>query len=468
MSIRTALHHVVLVPILFVAVLITLSAQDEVTPGPPPNIRTLIEAFVAGLNGTPEVWQATVEALFDEEFARRHSADEHRALYDRLRSRFGTVTVDRVRRDEPEAPLDLEVRGSTGDIGVITLGIVESTRPRISRIDIRIGSSGRGRESGGPPPPPIDGHMPAAVLESALDRYFSQLAAEDVFSGVALVAKGDTTVFQKAYGFADRANKVPNTPATRFNIGSINKTFTQLAVRQLVAQGKLALDDTLGRFFPHYAQALSRTATVQQLLNHRGGLADFFGPEFSQTSKDRFRSNADYFALVGSRPPLFAPGTRRQYCNGCYIALGAIVERVSGMPYERYVETHIFEPAGMGSTGYPRTDAIEPDIATGYTRRAGEEEGELRSNVFVHGAAGSAAGGGYSTAGDLLAFVKAVRAGRFPEAASGAMGIAGGAPGVSAGLESDDTWTVIVLTNLDPPTGERIATRIMEALNDRR
>jgi CubicO group peptidase (beta-lactamase class C family) len=207
---------------------------------------------------------------------------------------------------------------------------------------------------------------------------------------------------------------------------------------------------------------------VQQLLNHTAGLADFFGPEFSQTSKDRFRSNADYFALVSSRPPLFAPGTRRQYCNGCYIALGAIVERVSGMPYEQYVETHIFEPAGMRSTGYPRTDAIEPDIATGYTRRAGEEEGELRSNVFAHGAAGSAAGGGYSTAGDLLAFVKAVRAGRFPEAASGAMGIAGGAPGVSAGLESDDTWTVIVLSNLDPPTGERTAASIMEALNGSR
>ena len=77
---------------------------------------------------------------------------------------------------------------------------------------------------------------------------------------------------------------------------------------------------------------------------------------FSQASKERFAANADYFRLVGSLPPLFAPGAEKRYCNGCYIALGAIVERASGMPYERYVEANVFRRADMGVTGYHRTD----------------------------------------------------------------------------------------------------------------
>ena len=142
-----------------------------------------------------------------------------------------------------------------------------------------------------------------------------------------------------AYGLANREKQIPNTVRTRFNIGSINKEFTQTAIRQLVRDGKLSLTDTLGKFFPNYPQATSRAATVEQLLTHRGGLADFFGPEFNQAAKDRFASNADYFTFVSSLPPSFAPGERNQYCNGCYIALGAIIEKVSGMPYEKYVPT---------------------------------------------------------------------------------------------------------------------------------
>jgi CubicO group peptidase (beta-lactamase class C family) len=201
---------------------------------------------------------------------------------------------------------------------------------------------------------------------------------------------------------------------------------------------------------------------VQQLLSHTGGLSDFFGPEFEKAAKDRFRSNADYFSFVGSLLPRFAPGARNEYCNGCYIALGAIVEKVSEMPYEQYVATHIFAPAGMTSTGYPQGDGIEPALAIGYTRR--QRDGALRSNVYMHGAAGSAAGGGYSTAMDLFRYAQAGRTGRLP-GAKGGLGIAGGAPGTNAVLESNDTWTVILVTNQDPPTGERLGAGIMRGLS---
>ena len=131
------------------------------------------------------------------------------------------------------------------------------------------------------------------------------------------------------------------------------------------------------------------------------------------------------------------------------------------MPYEQYVTRNIFQRAEMTSTGFVQSDAIEPDVAVGYTRRGGNDA--LRSNVHMHGAAGSAAGGGYSTAMDLLTYIKAVRAGRFPGAEAD-MGIAGGAPGTNAVVEANGEWVVIVLTNLDPPSAERIGVAIAEAL----
>jgi D-alanyl-D-alanine carboxypeptidase len=352
----------------------------------------------------------------------------------------------------------LSVEGAKGN-GVIALTLDAGAPPRVAAIAINRSGSDTPTDTAAIQPPPVRGAMSNDELTRALDDYFSKLAANDVFSGVALVARNGVPVFHKAYGFADRGRKIANTVRTRFNIGSINKTFTRMAIAQLVREGKLAYTDTLGKFFPEYPQEISRGATVQQLLNHTAGIADFFGPRFSSTPKDRFRSNADYFRFVSESPAAFAPGTREQYCNGCYIALGAIIEKVAGVPYERYVEEQIFRRAEMTSTGYPQTDAIEADLATGYTRR----DGALRSNLYLHGAAGSAAGGGYATALDLFLYVKAVRAGRFP-GAEGDMGIAGGAPGTSAVVEAGGEWTVVVLTNLDPPAGEEIGTGLMRAL----
>ena len=200
---------------------------------------------------------------------------------------------------------------------------------------------------------------------------------------------------------------------------------------------------------------------IEQLLTHRAGLADFFGPQFDSAPKSQFASNADYFRFVGSLAPVFAPGERNLYCNGCYIALGAIVEKASGMPYEKYVAEHVFGRAEMTSTGYLRSDRPQPDIAIGYTRRSGDAS--LKSNAGMHGLTGSAAGGGYSTALDLLTYVKAVRAGRFPGAEAD-MGIAGGAPGTNAIVEARGEWVVIVLTNFDPPVGEEIGLALADAL----
>ena len=453
-----------------------LAAQERISGGPPPHVRARIDAFVQAFNsGSAEQFEAMAKESFTPELLARRSAAERAKAYQQMFKEFGKITPGSVTRQGPSAPLNLHIKGTTGAAGVIGLDLEPSAPFRITNFTVDVGGGDPGRPA--VPSPPINGGMSRDELTRALDGYLSKMAESDTLSGVVLVAKDGQPVFEKAYGFADRSNKVPNTAATRFSLGSINKSFTQVAIAQLVAAGKLSYTDTLGTLIPDYPQEQTRAATIDQLLTHRGGIADFFGEDFAREPKDRFRSNADYFRFVSSKPPLFAPGARNQYCNGCYITLGAIIERVSGIPYERYIAQHVFKPAGM-SAGFPQADAIEPHIAQGYTRRGGN--GELRNSVYLRGAAGSAAGSAYATAADLLAYDNALRerklldaAGtavilRSPEGGSGRVkggyGIAGGAPGSNAILESDGTWTIVVLTNFDPPVGESLGPAIMRVL----
>ena len=440
---------------------ITVSAQRVVQGGPPPEMRALIDSIVQAVNsGSADAWESFVQARFAPALQQKTTREQRAEMYRKLVDDLGTIAIGGVRREGPEAPLQITAKGSKST-GVFIVDVDERTAPfKIANFGIESGNRGPATPVGGVPLPAVDRTLASDEIERRLDSYFSTLAADDVFSGAALVAKNGVPVFMKAYGMADREKKIPNTIRTRFNLGSINKEFTQTAIRQLVREGKLSPDDTIGKFFPDYPQAASRSATVQQLLMHRGGLSDFFGPEFNRTPKDRFASNADYFQFVSSLPPNFAPGERNQYCNGCYIALGAIVEKVSGMPYEKYVAQNVFGRAEMTSTGYPRSDQPASDIALGYTRREGDTT--LRLATSMHGVTGSAAGGGYSTVLDLLTYVKAVRAEKFP-GNDAEFGIAGGAPGINGTVETRGEWTVIVLANVDPPVAERIGVALADS-----
>jgi CubicO group peptidase (beta-lactamase class C family) len=306
--------------------------------------------------------------------------------------------------------------------------------------------------------PTLRASMAPAELDRTLHAYLAKLSSDDDFSGVVLVARRGLAVFERPYGFADRANRRPNTLQTRFNLGSINKIFTTDAIRQLIAQGRLTLSDTIAHILPSYPPSANAGATLQQLLASTAGLTDLHGPEFAATAKDHFRSNADYFDFVATLPPLFEPGARTQHCNGCFIVLGEIIEHVMQVPYEQYMTNVIFEPAGMTNTDFLQRDGLDRNVAIGYTRDPG---GELRSNVYLDGASGSAAGGGYSTARDLLAYVNAARKGGMPNAV---MRLVGSAPGVSTTIQTNETWTVIVLANMDPPAADDLGARIFDAL----
>ena len=430
--------------------------------GPTPEMRARITGITRALASfdpkSPETLDKLREDAFHADFKQRLSAEQLQSMVARMREDFGPFQIGEIRRRNPES-IVLMVDGEKEE-GRITVGVQPAPPHLITSIAVEIGG---GEEAG--PTPEVNGRMTAAELSAAVDRFFAARAARDEFSGVVLIAKNGTPVVTKAYGFALREEKRPNTPATRFNIGSINKAFTQTAIQQLLAKGGIALTDTIGQIFPDYPNKDAHGATVDHLLNHTGGIANIFGPAFEAAPKDQFRSNADYFRFIAPMPLTFPPGTSRRYCNGCYIVLGAMIEKASGMTYEDYIAKNIFEPAGMRTAGW--FDDTAANVAMGYIR----EGGALRPNRGTRGARGSAAGGSYATAADLLAFDSARRAGTLLDrktteeaGAQGGVGIAGGAPGLNAVLESAAEWTVVVLSNFDPPSAERVAPAIAQRL----
>jgi CubicO group peptidase (beta-lactamase class C family) len=459
--------------VVLAAALLVVRAQEAA-----PSSRARAEAYFAALaSGDPDQFEAMVQTQGTEALLKRRTPEDRRAMVQRIRDDFGALTLVSIEQPD-DTRVTMTVRGATGMEGRLEFETEPTPPYRIGAVSIRAGTG-----AGTPPAAPgvpISPAMSDAELSKALDAHVTSLAGADAFAGVVLLARDGTQVFAKAYGQANRETKQAAAVTTRFNVGSIGKMFTKTAVAQLVAQGKLKKTDTIGQWLPDYPNAEARVATVDQLLEHQAGIADFFGPKFDELPKAQFRSNDDYYRFVAPQALLFAPGAKRQYCNGCYVVLGAIVARVSGMPYEDYVAMHVFGPAGMKGAGFFQADRLPADVAIGYTRRSPRSPGTLIANLDTHGMAGSGAGGVYASAADLLAFDSALREGRLLDRAStawvlgsdvppqgrarGDLGIAGGAPGINAALESDGTWTVAVLANLDPPSAETLARGIRQGL----
>jgi CubicO group peptidase (beta-lactamase class C family) len=314
---------------------------------------------------------------------------------------------------------------------------------------------------------PAGKKMTEAAVVAALGKHLQQQAAADEFSGVVLLAKDGKPLFRKAYGMADLGLRVPNNPETKFNLGSINKLFTRIAVQQLAEQGKLSLDDTIGKWIPDYPNKdAAARVTVRQLLEFTSGLGDIFTPEFAAAAKDSFRTPRDLFAVFAAKPLLFEPGTSRRYSNAGYIVLGVIVEAASGQGYYDYVREHVYKPAGMASTDSWELDVPVPNRAVGYTKegpRGLAPDGGRRNNLFITLFKGSPAGGGYSTVDDLLRLDTALRTGiLFKDGRKIAeLGAAGGTQGCNALFEQiDDRHTLIVLSNYDPPVAEKLGEKV--------
>jgi CubicO group peptidase (beta-lactamase class C family) len=304
-----------------------------------------------------------------------------------------------------------------------------------------------------------------AVAE--MRAYLDALVKRDLFSGTVLLAKAGKTLFLESYGLANKDFGIPNTADTKYNIGSINKVFTQVALMQLRDEGKVDFSKTLRTYLPDYPSEVADRITLQQILQHASGLGDFFGPAYSAMPKEKLRRLSDYLPLFVEKPLEFEPGKGNRYSNAGYVVLGLVIEKMSGLTYDDYVRTKIFTPLGMNDTAAYESDAIVPKRAVNYTR---DDDGTLRTNIHMRPGRGSSAGGGYSTVSDLLRFTRDARkvlsATSFDRliGANPAVGWAGGGPGVNGVIEMGGGYTLIVLANYDPPAAEEVAQNVRKLL----
>ncbi len=230
------------------------------------------------------------------------------------------------------------------------------------------------------------------------------------FQGSILVTNGSQIEFKQAYGLADRVHNISNSTHTRFGIASGCKLFTAIAILQLIEKGCFSLDSRLRDVLPLKHSHFHESITVHQLLTHTSGIPDYFDEEEMDDFEDlwkerpsyRMESPADFLPLFEQEPMKSTPGERFSYNNSGYVLLGLIIEAHTGITFSEYVETHIFESAGMEKSGYFRMDQLPDGTATGYI---GLGDGLYKSNIYSLPVKGGPDGGAYTTTEDFHALL---------------------------------------------------------------
>lgn len=247
------------------------------------------------------------------------------------------------------------------------------------------------------------GSSPAAM---EMDRLMQARSAPGDFSGAVLVARNGQVLYQRAVGLANREWNIPNDLETKFEIGSMTKQFTALLVLQFVNEGKISLDRHLSDYLPYYRKDTGVRVKISELLSHTSGIPNFIeSPGFLDGAASRISYGVREFAEKYCSGDLhFDPGTRFEYSNSGYFLLGAILEHVSGEKYEQLLSKRIFDPIGMRSSGYARSETINPHRAAGYERSAAG----LRNARYYDMSIPFAAGALYSTVGDLFLWDQAL------------------------------------------------------------
>ncbi|MCP3136307.1 serine hydrolase [Pyxidicoccus xibeiensis] len=245
----------------------------------------------------------------------------------------------------------------------------------------------------------------AATRQQELDQLVTKYHQLRQFNGTVLVADDKGLIHKKGYGFANFEWKVPHTPDTKFRLASITKQFTATVILQLVAEGKLGLDDKVSKHLPDYRKDTGDRVTITHLLNHTSGIPSYTSAPtfFPNDSRDPY-TVADFVKKFASGDLQFEPGSKFAYNNSGYFLLGAIIEKVTGKTYAQALQERIFAPLGMRSSGYDVAATVLPKRASGY---------ELGPDGYVNApyldmSLPYAAGSLYSTVEDLFLWDRAL------------------------------------------------------------
>ncbi|HEX6371625.1 MAG TPA: serine hydrolase domain-containing protein [Longimicrobium sp.] len=346
-------------------------------------------------------------------------------------------------------------------------------------------------------PFPVE-RMDDARIVQLIEDEVRRLADADQFSGVVLVGKGDRVLLQSTYGLENPLTRGRITTRTRFHLASQGKMFTSIAIAQLVEQGKLSLDDTVGELLPGQPWTeQARAITVRQLLSHTSGLGGLFDrPNYPQNHV--FHTAAERLPIFAAEPLYFAPGERWSYSNEGFETLGAIIEAKTGMRYSDYIRRHVLLAAGMQTAlPDPPADSLT-DRAIPSPHEEDDYFGVRPRTTASRGWNAGGAGGGHASAEEMFRFARAVTGGRLvsramvdtltasrvsqgngreygygfePRQVNGraVFGHGGGGPrGVAIcndiDVFADGSWTVVVMSNYDAPMCATLKSSITEML----
>lgn len=333
------------------------------------------------------------------------------------------------------------------------------------------------------------------ALIQKIQTFLDEQESADKFSGTVLVAHNNQPILTTARGYAIRPAILRNQPDTKFNVASVTKMFTAIAIMQLVAKAKLDLQVPISIYNANlpYADQI----TVHQLLTHTAGFDHYWNDAYRAARSD-LRTIDDYLKLFADTPLLFPPGTRHHYSNSGYVVLGALIEQVSGLSYYEYLKSEIFQVAGMNDTDFYEMDLPIANCAIGYTRENWftPDDGQLRSNQFIYAVKGSPSGHCFSTVQDIFLFFQALQNQRLldrhhielcfiPHATGEQVGVSYGygfhiiddgkhghvighggraLGGDTFALMYDLGYNVIVLSNYDRPAARTVINRIADML----
>ena len=480
----------ILLAAIAVALATPIAAQAVQTPAATV-AETAATRFVAAFNA-PGSLETFVAANFTQAALGRESAKSRATDLDRLKAEAGGLSVIESKQ-QGERMVEMTAATRNGAKFARLVLFTSGKEPgKITDIFVLDARDPKRVSADAFPKAKVSDQEAARLIKRRVDA----LTKEDRFSGAVIVAHRDKVIFREARGLADQDWKIPNKTSTRFHIASVGKMWTAVAVMRLVEQGKLSLDDTLAKWVPSYPhKEAAEKITLRMLLQHRAGLAEWDGRKLGNLD------GAQTAATMTEAPG--EPDKRFSYSNAGYVLLQAAAEAATGISFEQLMRQHVFAPAGMTRSGVWPVTAIVTDRATGYLRPASDPLGfgprYANAQFLGYGANGS--GGGYSTVDDMLAFNRALASGKLvkPETlarmksesvefpgtqrpsryglgltltdCAGVPTLGHGGGGPNSGVSSvtyaslDGEWTVVVLSNYDPPAAEDLAFDICELVH---
>lgn len=230
------------------------------------------------------------------------------------------------------------------------------------------------------------------------------------FRGNIYIVQNGIVLYERENGYADMPNEISNMVETKFASASAGKVFVAVGILQLIEQGSIKFDDTIGLLLDISLHNIDKEITVRQLLNHTSGVPDYFDESVMEEYEElwidypnyKIRHNSDLLPLFINKPMMYPRGEKFQYNNSGYVLLAMIIEKVTGMYFDQYLKKNIFDVCGMKSTGYYELDKLPSKCASNYIYCA--DTNDYRTNIFCVDVKGTGAGGAFITVRDIRNF----------------------------------------------------------------